>query len=116
MEQQNNPNWNEVLKELLGEKKESAAAENPAIAPHSTNSAAETIVDILAVVLLIGGIIGGIALIAAGADMRYGGEPLIIGGVATIVLALIQWAFLKVLCNISRNLFNINDFIRRSKH
>lgn len=80
--------------------------------PYSVNASAETVINILAILILIGGVIGSIALIAAGSDMRYGGEAMIIGGITLLVIAVLQWAFLRILVNISRNLFNINSFLR----
>ena len=79
---------------------------------YSTNSGAESFINVLAIILLILGCLGGIALIINGADSRYGGEMLIAGGCILILSSLIQWAFLNVLVNISRNLFNINAFLR----
>lgn len=80
--------------------------------PYSVNASAETVVNVLAIVTLIGGIIGCIALFIAGSDMTHGGEAMVIGGIALLVIAVLQWAFLRILVNISRNLFNINSFLR----
>lgn len=121
MEQQNleNKNSNEFF----------AAMNSPAVtakqsaglnySSHSTNSNAETIINIMATILLICGIIGGLAIIITGIESSssyyYGKETAIvsiIGGIAIIVVSIIQWAFIKIFINISRNLFNINDFLR----
>ncbi|SEA22524.1 hypothetical protein SAMN05444145_102198 [Alistipes timonensis JC136] len=112
MEQQTNPEQGQALKNLLGAQEKPVSAVNPESSPYTTNSTAESVVDVLAVLILIGGIIGGIILIAQVVDTSYGGAILIGWGVALIVTAIIQWAFLKVLCNISRNLFNINHALR----
>lgn len=83
---------------------------------HSTNAAAETIINVLATLLLIAGIIGGIVIIGAGVNSlgSYwgGGEFEIIAGVIVIIVSIIQWAFMKIFINVSRNLFNINEFLR----
>lgn len=82
---------------------------------HSTNATAETIINVLATLLLFGGIIGGIALIIAGITdaSRYGAGPVeFFGGFLVIFISVIQWAFTKIIINISRNLFNINEFLR----
>lgn len=83
--------------------------------PYSTNPRAETIINICALVILIFGLLSGIVLIV-GSISSGSGEAIAFTtmlGIGAIIFALIQWAFLKVLCNISRNLFNIYDFIRR---
>ena len=102
MEQQTNPEQGQALKNLLGAQEKPVSAVNPESSPYTTNSTAESVVDVLAVLILI----------AQGVDTSYGGAILIGWGVALIVTAIIQWAFLKVLCNISRNLFNINHALR----
>lgn len=84
---------------------------------HSTNAAAETIVNVVAILVLIAGIFCGMALIGNGVDLNNsfrgnGGTVLIIAGVIVIIISIIQWAFMKIVINISRNLFNINEFLR----
>lgn len=82
---------------------------------HSTNAAAETIVNVLAILVLMAGIFCGMALIGNGVDLNNsfrGGTVLIIAGVIVIIISIIQWAFMKIVINISRNLFNINEFLR----
>lgn len=79
---------------------------------HSTNATAETIVNVLAILVLMAGVIAGVALIGSGATSDYGEETLIIIGVIVIIISMIQWAFMKIVINISRNLFNINEFLR----
>lgn len=83
---------------------------------HSTNSSAETIINVLAALLLIAGVIGGFALIISGANSSGGyydaGPVEIVLGIIVIFISVIQWAFVKIIINMSRNLFNINEFLR----
>lgn len=83
---------------------------------HSTNATAETIINVLAALLLIAGVIGGFALIIEGANSSGGyydaGPAQIVFGIIVIFISVIQWAFVKIIINISRNLFNINEFLR----
>lgn len=81
----------------------------------SYNATAEIIFNVLATLLLIGGIVGGIVLIITGTidPSGYGvGTVMVIWGVVVIFISVIQWAFTKIIINISRNLFNINEFLR----
>ena len=97
---------------------------------HSTNAAAETVLNALAELLLIAGLIGGAILIWVGVsvtsiDSHYFsyyweegirtilGISVIIIGVIVIIASIIQWASMKIYINISRNLFNINEFLRK---
>lgn len=81
---------------------------------YSTNPYAESIINVCALVILILGLLAGIVLIVGSINSGRGLAITTLAGFGVIVIALIQWAFLKVLCNISRNLFNINDFIQRN--
>lgn len=83
--------------------------------PYSTNPRAETIINICALVILIFGLLSGVIMIIGSISSGSGGAMALttIIGIGVIIFALIQWAFLKVLCNMSRNLFNIYDFIRK---
>lgn len=74
---------------------------------HEVNPAAEKVVNSLAnVILWIGCIIAAFMVI-------YG---LSVGvGIVIVVSVIVQWAFLRVVVNISRNLYNINEALRQRK-
>lgn len=84
---------------------------------YSVNPAAESVCSAVAAILLTLFIIGAVVLIILGVvafvdgDTTYG---LIFCGGATIcfIVGLFNWASMKMLINISRSLYNINDAIR----
>ncbi len=81
---------------------------------YSVNPAAESISSAVAsVVLAVSLILAVICLIAsfaAGGDML---PALLLSGVAIAVIGLISWASMRMLVNISRSLYNINDALRK---
>ncbi len=89
----------------------------------STDSNAESIVNTLAVIVFLIGEIIAFILICIGAtklqnsysmDQGLGGV-LIALAVVVGVVSLIQWAIIKVLVNMSRNLFNIRYLLEGKK-
>ena len=84
---------------------------------YSVNPTAESVCSAVAAILLTLFIIGAIVLIVLGVvafvdgDTTYG---LIFCGGAAIcfIVGLFNWASMKMLINISRSLYNINDAIR----
>lgn len=79
---------------------------------------AENVLNGVAVFILIIGIIAAIALLIAGfneLDSRYGeaqGIIYISSGIIAFVVALVQWAGIKVIVNISRSLYNIHNDLK----
>ena len=84
----------------------------------SVNSTAETIINIVAVVILVVFIILAVATLLGGSALtqrleflgEFQGAPLIafIGALLVLSVGLFFWAILKLLVNISRSLFNIS--------
>ncbi len=92
------------------------AAENNALS-YAVDSGAETVVNTVAEVLKWIGIIGGVlaffvGIVMIGEEGAVGGI-LIGSGIAAILTGIISWAFLKLLVNISRNLFKIHDQLEK---
>lgn len=89
----------------------------------STDSNAESVVNTLAVIVFIIGVIVAFILLVIGAtklqdsySVEQGiGGVLIVLSIAVGVVSLIQWAIIKVLVNISRNLFNIRYLLEGKK-
>lgn len=86
---------------------------------YSVNPSAELIINILATVLLFLGIIvsaisivGGIAYIDMGLGITAYGISIIAGGMIIFIVSIVQWAWFKIIINISRNLFNINEQLK----
>ena len=87
-----------------------------AISQESVNSSAENILNTVATIGLCVGIVASIILLFTGFGQmgNWTERDQIIGlilcgvSVLTLVLFLIQWAFMKTFINISRNLFNLN--------
>lgn len=87
-----------------------------AISQESVNSSAENILNTVATIGLCVGIVASIILLFTGFGQmgNWRERDQIIGlilcgvSVLTLVLFLIQWAFMKTFINISRNLFNLN--------
>lgn len=89
---------------------------------YSVNSSAEAIINFLATVLLVLGmiisitaIIGGIAYLDSDSGMMDSSYGIggIVGGIILLLIFLVQWAWFKLMVNISRNLFNINELLKR---
>ncbi|MDE6624161.1 MAG: hypothetical protein K2K30_07215 [Alistipes sp.] len=78
---------------------------------HSTNSLAEIVINVLAILWLIVGLLASIAFFALAAKEEPEALFMFLG-IFSIIISLIQWAFVKIFVNISRNLFNINEFLR----
>ena len=72
---------------------------------------AESVLNVIAIATLILGTIAAISLFFIGVDKYsdYGiGRTLMIWSVALLISSILTWAVLKVLCNISNNLHEIN--------
>ena len=84
---------------------------------YPVNSGAEKVVDTLAEIIkyicIIGGVFCLIIALALFASEETGGGMMLITGVVTIFSGIISWAFLKLLVNISRNLFILNDRVKK---
>ena len=86
--------------------------------PYSVSPTAEGVVNTIAVIFLVLGIIVGIGGIAVGIsqladDETTTGLAALGIGVGGFIIFFIEWAFLKVFVNISRSLYNINDALRK---
>lgn len=87
-----------------------------AIPQESVNSSAENVLNTVATIGLCVGIVASIILLFTGFGQLgdWNERDKIIGSilcgvsVLTLILSLIQWAFVKTFINISRNLFNLN--------
>lgn len=84
---------------------------------YAVDSGAETVVNTVAEVLKWIGIIGGIIALLIGFIMLTSGGPagaiILASGIGAILVGVISWAFLKLLVNISRNLFKIHDQLEK---
>ena len=93
------------------------------ISKYAVNPSAESTVNGIASFLLIMGCIACFICLIVGmgqlSDSGYGhktiGWTTILTGIIVFVISLIQWAFMKVFVNISRNLYNINDILHQIK-
>ena len=87
---------------------------------YDVNPAAESIISTLATVILVVGCIGGFIIFVMclamvnnlGAGMIFAG---LFGGGLFALIFVLQWAILRVVVNISRNLFNINDQLKKKR-
>ena len=83
------------------------------------NPRAENIADRVAGIILVLGWIIGIILVLLGIFAAGDGEIvslfISLGGVIYILLSYVIWAFIKMLVNMSRNLFNIKDILKQAK-
>ena len=91
------------------------------ISKYAVNPAAESTVNTVASILLIIGIIGALVGFVGGLGMfsddeTAAGWGFLGGGVIVFLVGLLEWAFLKVFVNISRNLYNINDILHEIKN
>lgn len=87
------------------------------ISEYEVNPTAENTVNTVASIILIVGIIIGVILLFGGFVMMgeagaAAGWGVILTAVVTVIIGVVQWAFLKVLVNISRNLYNVNENIK----
>lgn len=108
--------------DAMGAEKPSTPSVGPEnISKFPVDPKAETVLNVFAVVLLVIGIIGGFFCLIAGlvqlSDPYFGGVGwgLVLTGIFIALIGLLQWAALKVLVNISRNLYNINASINEKK-
>lgn len=83
---------------------------------HEVNPAAEKVVNSLAnVILWIGCIIAAFMVIYGLSVSALYGFAMLGVGIVIVVSVIVQWAFLRVVVNISRNLYNINEALRQRK-
>lgn len=83
---------------------------------HEVNPAAEKVVNSLAnVILWIGCIIAAFMVIYGLSVSALHGFAMLGVGIVIVVSVIVQWAFLRVVVNISRNLYNINEALRQRK-
>ena len=84
---------------------------------YAVDSSAETVVHTVAEVLKWIGLIGGTLSAIIGICLlgEYGtlGVILIGSGIVSALSGIISWAFLRLLVNISRNLFRIYDLLKK---
>ena len=91
-----------------------------AIPQESVNSSAENVLNTVATIGLLVGIVASFILLVVGIGQigDWNERDKIIGSilcgvsVLTLILSLIQWAFVKTFINISRNLFNLNHKVQ----
>lgn len=77
------------------------------------NPSAEGVVNVIALVNLIIGILGFVVLLIVALSEE---EWLFFGiGAAALVVGIVEWAFLKVLVNISRSLYNVSASLKELK-
>lgn len=77
------------------------------------NPSAEGVVNVIASLNLIIGILGFIVLLIVAISIE---EWLYFGiGAAALVVGIVEWAFLKVLVNISRSLYNVSASLKELK-
>lgn len=116
-----NQNEKNPFIEAMEQDKSEASVVNGCGQKYETNPTAEGMVNTVAVLTLLIGIIGSVVLlgVAVGQLDSYHTETIgwILLGVAAVVLiaGVIGWAFLRVFVNISRNLFNIREEIKDLK-
>ena len=83
---------------------------------HEVNPAAEKVVNSLAnVILWIGCIIAAFMVIYGLSVSALYGFAMLGVGIVIVVSVIVQWAFLRVVVNISRNMYNINEALRQRK-
>ncbi|NLZ19574.1 MAG: hypothetical protein GXY24_04820 [Bacteroidales bacterium] len=80
------------------------------------NPLAESVGSVLATIIFIITMLVSFALIGFGVvqvqDGDSSGYYLMGGGIVLLVVGVISWAFLRIIINISRSLYNINDALR----
>lgn len=80
------------------------------------NPLAESVGSVLATIVFIITMLVSFALIGFGVvqvqDGDFSGYYLMGGGIVLLVVGVISWAFLRIIINISRSLYNINDALR----
>jgi len=91
------------------------------ISKYAVNPSAENTVSTVASILLAVGIICLVvgffgALIEFAEDETAIGWAFLGGGLLLFLASWLEWAFLKMLVNISRNLYNINDVLHEIKN
>lgn len=94
--------------------------EKETVYKYAVNPSAESMINVIAsIVLVLGILIGVVCIIAAIALFNdyetESGWTLLCIGVGAFILFFITWAFIKVLVNISRNMYNIIEAIRVKK-
>lgn len=113
--------------------KHSYTTRNPKL--HRVNSGAEDILNLCLTIWLVLGIILSLIIISTGVvcigteDLFANSTPLFLNeigstagislmilGCITLFLTVLKWAILKVIINISRNLFNLNIRVERISH
>lgn len=114
---------NSFIEAMGAEKPENApqVEEIEKISKYAVSPAAENTVNTVAGILLAIGILGAVIGFFGGVieftdDEAAAGWGFIGGGVVIFLAGLLEWAFLKVFVNISRNLYNINDVLHEIKN
>ena len=91
------------------------------ISKYAVSPAAESTVSTVAGILLGIGILAAVigffgGIIEFGDDESAAGWAFLGGGLLVFLTGVLEWAFLKVFVNISRNLYNINDVLHEIKN
>ncbi len=114
---------NTFIKEMEVKKTESTPEidEIENISKYPVSPAAESTVNTIAGILLIIGCLGALVGLIGGLGQISDGDStagwgFLGGGLAFFLIGLIEWAFLKVFVNISRNLYNINAVLHEIKN
>jgi len=111
-------NQTNLINEMIKQEPEQPQASNETNSSYeSVNSDAETILNIVAISILCGGIFISVFLFIMGITALEGREKttgtiILAGGALNLIFSIIQWAFAKVFINMSRNLFNLNTRIK----
>lgn len=88
---------------------------NPQNGEQLTNHIAENTLSKIASIVLWVGFIGSIIMFIVVFTSRYNDWSylLLVSAITIFIVSIIQWALLKVIVNISINLFNINATLKR---
>ena len=110
--------------DLMGAEKQQSTPqieEIEKISKYAVSPTAENIVNGIAgfmlaigLIALLVGLLGGMGEFSDGETAL--GWAFLGGGIVLFLISLVEWAFLKVFVNISRNLYNINDVLHEIKN
>ncbi len=112
---------NSFIEAMNAEKPQSApkteTAETESVEKYAVSPAAESIVNTLANIPRVVGIVAGVVGCCLWIYLLFDYETAaawaaLVGGIVVLLNGLILWAFLKVFVNISRSLYNINDALK----